>query len=189
MAAVTNLEIRPYRPSDEDQWLRCRVLSFLYTSYFDNAETAKPRFDRPSAELVAVYQGTLVGLVDAQLEEGTAMIDTIAVHPDHQGRGVGRRLLEALLDRLRADGFDTVEAWTRDDEATVAWYRAMGFTDQDHHLHVYAVGTEAGKAVSPRMGRGVRRVFFHADISDEERMRAEFGRVHVCRRFVRPVNL
>ena len=30
--------------------------------------------------------------------------------------------------------------------------------------------------------------FFHADIADEERLRARFERVHVCRQYVRSLN-
>ena len=29
--------IRDYEPADEEAWLRCRVLAFLHTAYYDDA--------------------------------------------------------------------------------------------------------------------------------------------------------
>lgn len=182
------IEIRPYRPEDEDPWLRCRALSFLYTAYFDDVDPVRPTLREPSVELVATVDDVLVGIVDAEIEGGVATIDTIAVHPDHQGRGVGRLLFQALRDRSREAGAHTIDAWTRDDPGTLAWYRAMGFTDHDHYLHVIADREEAGHAASPSVGFSVAGALVHADLADEARMRARFRRVHVCRRFTRPVD-
>lgn len=50
---------------------------------------------------------------------------TIAVVPSHRGKGAGRELLEALLDRARVDGYDAVSLSTDRDQA--AWYERFGF--------------------------------------------------------------
>lgn len=186
---MTTLEVRRYHPDDEDQWLRCRVLSFLYTPYFDDVAPAKPIRREPAVELVALREGTIVGVLDAEVDGDTATIETIAVHPDHQRQGVGHWLLGALLVRLRTDGVRTLDAWTRDDPDTLAWYRAMGFTEQDHYLHVHAEHREAAEAVTPLVGFHVGKAFLHADLADEAKLREKFDRVYLCRRFVRPVDL
>ncbi len=50
------------------------------------------------------------------------------VHPTHWRRGVGRRLLQAAIDELAADGFDTATLWTlADSEASRAFYEAQGW--------------------------------------------------------------
>ena len=74
MSEVPRLEfdgivVRPYEPSDEEGWVRCRVLSFLKTPYFDNVEREKERYVRPAIELVAVSDGHVVGLLDVECED------------------------------------------------------------------------------------------------------------------------
>lgn len=183
------LEIRPYTSSDEDQWIRCRALAFLYTAYYDDVTPTKPVRAQPSVELVALRGSTLVGVIDAETDGSTATIHTIAVHPDHQGQGVGGRLLKALLERLRELKVSTLDAWTRDDADTLAWYQARGFTDHDHYVHVQAGPDEGPWAVRPLPGFSVVKAFLHADLTDQEWLRERFRRVYVCRRFTRPVDL
>jgi ribosomal protein S18 acetylase RimI-like enzyme len=77
----------------ETSWLRCRALSFLDTAYFDDVKKTKTDIVSPGFELVAVEgDGPVVGIVDVTVEGALATIDTVAVHPDHQHRGIGRAM-------------------------------------------------------------------------------------------------
>jgi ribosomal protein S18 acetylase RimI-like enzyme len=185
-----SVEIRDYEPADEQAWLRCRVLSFLRTAYFDDVMPAK-QSPSPGAELVAVESGAVVGLLDLSVDGALATIDSIGVHPDHQQRGIGTRLFELACVRAAALGATTIDAWTRDDEPTLRWYRARGFTESQHYLHVYADyyarPEEPGAAVDPAPGLEPIKVFLHAPLDQEAELRATFSRVHVCRRFAQPV--
>jgi ribosomal protein S18 acetylase RimI-like enzyme len=182
--------IRDYEPADDQAWLRCRVLSFLGTAYFDDVMPAK-KSPELGAELVAEESGTIVGVLDLSAEGEIATIDTIAVHPDHQRRGIGTRLLDQACARAKALGATTIEAWTRDDEPTLRWYRARFPGESDHYLHVYAdcYAQPGEPADAARCGPefDLIKVFLHADLDREAEMRARFTRVHVCRRFSRPV--
>lgn len=102
--------IRNYTEKDEQGWLRCRVLSFLNTAYFDNVLNKKEIYENPSIELVAEKDNQIVGLLDIEYEQepktvctakekNGGMIWHIAVHPDYQRQGIGERLLEIYHSR------------------------------------------------------------------------------------------
>jgi ribosomal protein S18 acetylase RimI-like enzyme len=115
------------------------VLAFLNTPYFDDVRQTKPEIPAPGFELIATADsGTVLGIIDVTVDGGLATIDTVAVHPDHQHQGHGRLLLTEAQARARALGLDTLDAWTGDLPDTLRWYRAMGFIESDHYLHVYA---------------------------------------------------
>ena len=61
--------IREYRDTDNLQWVRCRVLSFLDSAYFDNVLREKEHYENPSIELVAEDDGRIVGLIDLEYEK------------------------------------------------------------------------------------------------------------------------
>ena len=77
---------------------------------------------------------------------------------------------------------------TRDDPDTLRWYRAMGFAEGEHYLHVYAnyyaEAAEPDRAIAERRpGLRPMQAFLHAKLRDEQLLREQFARVHVCRRF------
>ena len=188
-----NYTIREYTPADETSWLRCRVLAFLDTSFYDAVVPSKAAIEAPGLELVVLDgTGSVVALMDTGVEGGAATIDTVAVHPDHRRRGLGRQLLARTRAWARAAGATTLDAWTRDDAQTLAWYRSMGFAESDHYLHVYAFHytdpAEPGRAITePRPGLRPMLVFGHASLADEDQLRGEFARVHVNRRVGMPI--
>lgn len=58
----------------------------------------------------------------------TTVEDSVYVAPGHQGRGVGRLLLDALVDTARAHGFHAMMARiVSDHEASIALHTACGF--------------------------------------------------------------
>lgn len=129
-----SITLRAFQPADEQSWLRCRVLSFLSTCYDDDVKAHRP--ETPAVQLVAMLEGVVIGLLDIEIDAELATIDTIAVHPDHQHRGIA----SALLDRARVelpDVVTTLDAWTREDGAALSWPRATGFSESGHYLHVY----------------------------------------------------
>ena len=179
-----DLVIRPFRDADEEGWLRCRVLSLLHTDYFDDVLTVKPRFgDR--VDLVATANDVIVGLMDITMEGHEAVLESVAVHPDHHRRGIATALLTRALEQLRdRTGVTRLEAWTRDDPQAAAWYTASGFVDVFQYVHVYADGeTESADAVDAHHGLLPMKVFLHGKIEDHENLRSQFNRVHVCRCF------
>ncbi|MFD7153216.1 GNAT family N-acetyltransferase [Kribbella sp. NPDC059898] len=174
-------EIREYRDSDADSWLRCRLLSFFPTEYFDDVVVERPTFSNLAHRLVAVDHGAVVGLMDVEIFPDRATIAVLAIHPDHQRRGLATRLLDAVLPRLSVDVLD---AWTRGDAGANAWYQRSGFAEEFRYLHVYKTWSDEG-LVAPEGVDRVVTAFLQAPISAEAAMRERFGRVHICRQYVR----
>lgn len=187
------MQIREYRPEVEEGWLRCRVLAFLHSAYYDNVLREKERYRYPAIELVAELDGTIVGLIDleCEAEPGTvcsnrpglaAMIWHLAIHPDCRGRGIARALLEEAVARARERGIVRLEAWTRDDADVRRWYERQGFEPVDSYLHVYVDGPEELHAVIRSQVPKLYPVFTFAHYTGEERewVRGRFRRVHEC---------
>jgi ribosomal-protein-alanine N-acetyltransferase len=64
-------------------------------------------------------------------------VHTIGVDPAYQGRGIGRRLLDALLDF--ADGGVVYLEVRTDNEAAIALYRSVGFDQVGLRRRYYRV--------------------------------------------------
>lgn len=183
--------IRPYRDEDERGWVVCRVLSFLDSAFFDDVRTAKEHYERPSVELVAERAGDVVGLIDVECDDAPGavcelrpglggMIWHLAVHPDHQRRGVATALLHEAELRARDHEVVRLEAWTRDDPAARSWYESRGFEVVHGYLHVYIDLDEGLRDLFPVTADRIRpvKLFAHYVGDDREAMRRRFARVH-----------
>jgi ribosomal protein S18 acetylase RimI-like enzyme len=179
--------IRPYEDRDETDWLRCRVVAFLDTAYFDAVVREKEHYEHESIELVAEEDGELVGLLDVEFDVCSerpgrgAMIWHVAVHPDYRRRGIGEALVAQARGLAQKRGIERFEAWTRDDPWVQAWYEQLGFEQVDSYLHVYPVGPEHDDAIVSQIeGLKPRRTFAQYTGPDRDAIRARFGRVHDC---------
>ncbi|GAA1604602.1 GNAT family N-acetyltransferase [Kribbella hippodromi] len=176
-------EIRDYRTTDADTWLRCRLLSFFDTEYFDDVAVQRPAYENPAHQLVAVENDAVIGLMDVEIFPDRATIAVLAVHPDHRRRGLASQLLDAVLPRLDSGVLD---AWTRGDRSANEWYQRSGFTENFRYLHVYKSWQDNADGFETPAGMiGLVSAFMHAPISAEASMRERFARVHICRQYVR----
>jgi ribosomal protein S18 acetylase RimI-like enzyme len=70
--------------------------------------------------------------------QGDAHLARLAVHPDFQGRGVGRRLLEDAIAFAREEGYRAMTLNTQaSNDRSQSLYRAMGFRESGVSLPVY----------------------------------------------------
>ncbi|MBU2552120.1 MAG: GNAT family N-acetyltransferase [Proteobacteria bacterium] len=88
-------------------------------------EEIKADFQRQSF-LVALVDGVVVGSVRASLKEGVCHIGRLIVHPEHQNRGLGAQLMQAV-----EAGFpdtDRFELFTgHKSEKNLHLYEALGY--------------------------------------------------------------
>lgn len=187
------MEIRSYNSNDEVGWVRCRVLSFLDTAYFDDVLNKKETYKHPSIELVAVENGKVIGLLDIECEEQEQTICTkgeglggmiwhIATHPDFQRRGVATKLLQKAEKIAKEKGLDYLEAWTRDDEWVNKWYENSGFDQVSSYLQVFLDGEKEIKEVMKVADQDfqVMQAFAHYTGDQKDDVKTRFNRVHEC---------
>jgi len=177
--------IRPYDDADAESWLQCRLLSFFRTQYYDDVVVERPRYTGPAIQLVAVCDDQLVGLMDIEIDDASATIEVIAVHPSYAGRGIGTALLDRALPELRPRDVAALDAWTREDAAANRWYLARGFLERYRYLHIHKEWDEDDAGFASPVGLSTPiRALVHAPIEREAELRSRFGRVYVCRQYV-----
>lgn len=92
--------------------------------------------DRDRDEVVG-YGGVVIG-------PDAAEVMTLAVHPERRRRGLGQRLLDALLDEARRRRLPQVLLEVRaDNEAALALYRRAGFEPLSRRRGYYGPGADA----------------------------------------------
>lgn len=98
--------------------------------------------------------GAPVGFAVALQNDGEIHLDEIDVHPAHQGRGVGRALIEAVIGETRARGCARLTlttfrfaAWNR------PWYARLGFAE----LPLHACSPAHAAIFEEEIARGLAR--------------------------------
>jgi ribosomal protein S18 acetylase RimI-like enzyme len=83
--------------------------------------------DETGEELGFVWVGVAPGM-----PADTCLLFDIYVHEAHRGRGLGRAILERMLDSLKADGIRNVVLYVRADNAPArALYKKLGFAEDE----------------------------------------------------------
>lgn len=79
--------------------------------------------------LIGERQGVSVGNLRLDWLDTSTVEVSITVAPDHRGSGVGRRLLQAVLDRLgvQSPGTTVVALVRRHNEPSLRLFRTLGF--------------------------------------------------------------
>jgi len=191
--------IRKYTPNDEVGWIRCRVLSFLDSAYYDNVYQKKEQYDGIAIELVAEIDEQITGLIDIECESKPSSICSrdseyqphlagmlwhIAIHPDFRRLGVAKALLHEAKKHALEFGISRLEAWTRDDDAAEQWYLSQGFKEMQYYYHIYIEPDEMkiGGVSLDSVSTIPQSLFVHYTGNDQSFLQ-QFKRVYKCQRF------
>lgn len=94
--------------------------------------------DKSQAEslFLATKSGELLGCVFAAQQPDSLYIGKLAVHPEHQRKGIGRRLMDAVEHYAVSKDIDTLELNTRieliENQST---FQSMGYHVTGEHSH------------------------------------------------------
>ena len=120
------MEIREYRTYNEQEILPLYT-SVGWTAYTDVPDTLRQGFEHSLLTLAAYENGQLVGLIRTVGDGYTIVfVQDILVFPEHQRKGIGAALLQAVLDRF--SHVRQMELATDDTPQTIAFYKSLGFS-------------------------------------------------------------
>ena len=189
---VEDLIIRPYNSSDQEKWLKCRLVSFHDSAYYDDVYTEKSVFNNLSLELVAEINGKIVGVLDLEkdnkdgsicyFKSGTgAMIWTISVLPEYRRFGIASQLILKAVDWAKSKDVDFIEAWTRDDKWVLDWYESIDFARFHSYWHIYFKGDNA-KSLFKSKDKNIapQSVFAHSNKDPKTLDQNKIDRFYKC---------
>ena len=128
-----DLQFRTARPEDA---AAIRALVLLAYAKWVPVIGREPRpmtadYDRAVVEHdfdLAQWGARLVGLIETEPRDGHLWIENVAVHPEAQGKGIGRELLTRAERRASACGLAETRLVTNGAfEANIALYQRVGY--------------------------------------------------------------
>ncbi|MCH7851265.1 MAG: ribosomal protein S18-alanine N-acetyltransferase [Candidatus Marinimicrobia bacterium] len=94
--------------------------------------------------MVAEDDGIIVGFITGLTMAQELQVHNIAVHPDYQGRGIGRQLMEAVDDLGRAGDYQRISLEVRqDNDIACKLYMSLGFKAVGTRKDFYGPGQDA----------------------------------------------
>lgn len=136
---IQEVSIRPMRQADLSivVELDAHVFGSMRPAYFERRLVVPDSKDAEARAiyLVAVFQDQVIGFVMGTLAYGefgltqvTAILDSIAVHPGYQHRGIGQKLTEAFMKQSLRQGASSVYTFVNWDNWTLLKvFHALGF--------------------------------------------------------------
>jgi len=152
-----SVQIRPYREEDRERLKEITIAAFpgvsidrLIEEQFgllngvDWAVRKRQSIDadcdaHPAGILVAEAEdGRVIGYITTRINPETCLgwIPNMAVEPDCQGMGIGKQLVQAALDYLRAAGMTHAKIETlASNERGQSLYPSVGFVEIARQIH------------------------------------------------------
>lgn len=118
-----------YEDAVVDLWRKCDLI----VPQNDPVEDIRKKLDfQPELFFVALLNDKVIGSVMVGYEGHRGWLNYLAVLPDHQKRGYGRKLVEKAIDELRILGCSKANLQVRGRNiSAVDFYKHLGFKEDD----------------------------------------------------------
>ena len=121
------MEIRAYQTYNEGEILSL-YNSVGWTAYTAHPEVLHKGFDHSLLTLAAYEGEQLLGIIRVVGDGYTIVfVQDLLVFPEHQRKGIGSALLQAVLNQYRH--VRQIELATDRTQKTIAFYKSMGFQE------------------------------------------------------------
>ena len=112
-----------------DLWRRCNLI----VPQNDPVEDIRRKLDfQPDLFFVGLFDGKVVGSIMVGYEGHRGWINYLAVLPEFQGRGYGRKLVQRAISELKRMGCPKVNLQVRRTNTQVIdFYKHLGFKEDD----------------------------------------------------------
>jgi ribosomal-protein-alanine N-acetyltransferase len=147
--------LRPMVESDVDQIVPIEAELFAGDPPWSAEQFRSELAGVPETRWYAIAEdeaGELAGYAGLREVDGVADVQTIAVVPAHQGRGLGTTLLEALIDETRRRRARELLLEVRaDNDLAIVFYQRHGFERIARRRGYYAAGRVDGLVFRRRL--------------------------------------
>ena len=128
----SSLLIRPFKEGDEEAlvtlWNMCKLTVPWNNPHKDIARKLKVQAE---LFLVGYLEDKLIASVMAGYDGHRGWINYLAVHPDFQGRGYGKQLMDNVENGLRELGCPKINLQIREENDKVfSYYQKLGFVEE-----------------------------------------------------------
>jgi ribosomal protein S18 acetylase RimI-like enzyme len=138
-----DIEIREYRPEDEQEWMRVHAIILSISHAWNYTIQERPVYERPNTRLVAWVDGRMAGLTDAEYDttpgELCFLKDSLGGYvlefgrlPEYAGLGLGEKLIAATVEDAKKKGYRRLEYWSQDRKAQ-RFYQRLGMREIGRH--------------------------------------------------------
>lgn len=117
------------RQTDEYTSLHNEIFTGVSNASFSRKNEISDLVNKADYEVMFAYsKGRLVGICEFQLNQKTALIDTIGVVPKYRGKGYSKTMLDNLYYIFAAEGIEKAELVVcTDNKPALKLYKSSGF--------------------------------------------------------------
>jgi ribosomal protein S18 acetylase RimI-like enzyme len=136
---LTSVGMRPATPADSEfcfQLHKAAMGDYVAAiwGWDDQSQRGShARVFNPDRWQIITADGADIGMLDVEYRPTEIYLGRIEIHPDHQGGGIGSRLIGALIDEAAEKGQDLVLDVLTVNHRALALYQRLGMTEVARH--------------------------------------------------------